>query len=132
LAAPITARYTALHKATQSVPIEDLKTARLQVGVADTRGIRGIKVHVDLEHSWIGDLTVRLKPPAGTGIASVLLHERQGGGTANIHRIYDAASTPELAALDGVIPTGFWKLEVSDNAKRDVGHIQSFALELEL
>ena len=132
LAAPIAARYTALHKATQSVPIEDLKTARLQVGVADTRGIRGIKVHVDLEHSWIGDLTVRLKPPAGTGTASVQLHDREGGGTANIRRIYDVASTPELAAFDGTIPTGFWKLEVSDTAKRDVGHIQSFALELEL
>ena len=57
---------------------------------------------------------------------------REGGGAANIHRIYDVASTPELAALDGTTPTGFWKLEVRDNAKRDVGHILSFALELEL
>ena len=132
LAAPVRANYTALHKAIQSVPIQDLKTARLQVGVADTRSVRGIKVHVDLEHTWIGDLTVKLRPPAGTGVASVLLHERQDGGTRNIHRIYDAASTPALAALHGTRPTGIWKLEVHDNAKRDVGHIQSFALELEL
>ena len=132
LAAPRRVKYTALHKAIQSVPIEDLKTARLQVGVADTRGIRGIKVHVDLEHSWIGDLTVQLRPPAATGVASVLLHERQGGGRHNIHRIYDVASTPALAALEGAVPTGIWKLEVHDNAKRDLGRIQSFAVELEL
>jgi subtilisin-like proprotein convertase family protein len=132
LAAPHRVKYTALHKAIQSVPIEDLKTARLQVGVADTRGVRGIKVHVDLEHSWIGDLTVQLRPPAGTGVASVLLHERQGGGRHNIHRIYDVASTPALAALEGAVPTGIWKLEVHDNARRDLGRIQSFAVELEL
>jgi subtilisin family serine protease len=132
LAAPLRAKYTALHKAIQSVPIQDLKTARLQVGVADTRSVRGIKVHVDLEHSWIGDLTVQLKPPAGTGVASMLLHEREGGGTSNIHRVYDIASTPALADLEGTVPAGIWKLEVRDHAKQDVGHIQSFALELEL
>ncbi len=132
LAAPARARYTAVHKAIQSVPIQDLKTARLQVAVADTRAIRAINVHVDLEHSWIGDLTVKLKPPAGTGVSSVLLHDRQDGGARNIHRTYDVASTPALAALGGAVPAGIWKLEVHDKAKRDVGHIRSFALELAL
>ncbi|TFH41347.1 MAG: peptidase S8, partial [Lysobacterales bacterium] len=132
LAAPASAKYTAVHKAIQSVPIQDLKTARLQVAVADTRSIRAIKVHVDLEHSWVGDLTVKLKPPAETGVSSVLLHERQDGGARNIHRVYDVASTPELADLGGAMPAGIWKLEVHDYAKRDVGHILSFALELEL
>jgi subtilisin family serine protease len=132
LAAPASAKYTAVHKAIQSVPIQDLKTARLQVAVADTATIRAIKVHVDLEHSWIGDLTVKLKPPTGTGVSSVLLHERQDGGARNIHRIYDVASTPALATLGGTVPAGIWKLEVHDRAKRDVGEIRSFAIELEL
>jgi subtilisin family serine protease len=132
LAAPVSAGYTAVHKAIQSVPIRDLKTARLQVAVADTRSVRAIKVHVDLEHSWIGDLTVKLRPPAGTGVSSVLLHERQDGGERNIHRVYDLASTPALGDLNGTVPAGIWKLEVHDNAKRDVGQIRSFAIELEL
>jgi subtilisin-like proprotein convertase family protein len=132
LASPARPRYTAVHKAIQSVPIRDLKTARLQVAVADTRSIRTIKVHVDLEHSWIGDLTVKLRPPADMGVAPVLLHDRQDGGMRNIHRVFDVASTPALAALEGAVPAGVWKLEVHDNAKRDVGRIGSFALELEL
>lgn len=132
LAAPMSTKYTAVHKAIQSVPIQDLKIARLQVAVADTRSIRGIKVHVDLEHTWIGDLTVKLKPPAEIGVSSVLLHDREDGGARNIHRIYDLATTPALARLAGTQPAGIWKLEVRDNAKRDVGHIRSFAVELEL
>jgi len=132
LAAPTVAQYTAVHKAIQSVAIQDLKTARLQVAVGDTRVLRAIKVHVDLEHSWIGDLTVKLKPPVATGVSSVLLHDRAEGGARNLHRIYDVASTPALGRLNGKVPTGEWKLEVHDSAKRDVGRILSFALELEL
>lgn len=133
LAAPARAAgYTAVHKAIQSVPIADLKTARLRVAVGDTRSLRGLKVSVDLEHTWIGDLTVQLKPPAGLVSAAVMLHDREGGGTPNIHRVYDVASTPALAMLEGAVPTGVWTLEVRDHAKRDVGHIRSFGLELEL
>lgn len=132
LAAPASARYTAVHKAIQSVPIQDLKTARLQVAVADSSAVRAVKVHVDLEHTWIGDLTLKLKPPAGTGVSSLVLHELEGGGQRNIHRIYDVASTPALAGLRGTVPTGIWKLEAHDSAKRDVGQIRSFAIELEL
>ncbi len=133
LAAPAPAAgYTAVHKAIQSVPIRDLKTARLRVAVGDTRPVRGLKVSVDLEHTWIGDLTVKLKPPAGLVSKALVLHDRQGGGESNIHRVYDTASTPGLSALEGVTPAGEWTLEVRDHAKRDVGHIRSFGLELEL
>jgi subtilisin family serine protease len=132
LAAPIESKYTAVHKAIQSVPIADLKTARLQIAIGDTRAIRAIKVHVDLEHTWIGDLTVKLKPPASLGLSAVVLHDREDGGAQNIHRVYDAASTPALSRLVGSVALGEWKLEVHDSAKRDVGHIRSFAVELEL
>jgi subtilisin family serine protease len=132
LAVPKRAGYTAVHKAIQSVPIRDLQTARLKVAVGDDRPIRGIKVHVDLEHSWIGDLTVKLVPPAGLGSGALVLHEREEGGTHNIHRVYDEASTPDLVALRGIRPAGEWKLEVRDNARHDTGHIRSFALEFEL
>lgn len=131
-AAPASAKYTAVHKAIQSVPIQDRKTARLAVAIADTRSIGAIKIHVDLEHSWIGDLTVKLKPPAATGLSSVMLHEREDGGVRNLHRVYDVAAAPALAGLIGQAPAGIWKLEVHDHAKHDVGKILSFAVELEL
>ena len=75
---------------------------------------------------------MKLVPPAATGSGALVLHDREEGGTRNIHRVYDDASTPDLATLQGVSPTGTWRLEVRDNARRDVGRIRSFALEIEL
>jgi len=133
LAAPATvAGYTAIHRAIQSVPIEDLAIARLSVAVGDTRALRAIKVSVDIEHTWSGDLTVKLVPPAGLASQGVMLHDREGGGTPNIRRVYDAASTQALVDLAGAVPTGMWTLEVQDHAERDVGQIRSFGLEIEL
>ncbi len=132
LAAPKRAAYTAVHKAIQSVSIRDLATARLKVAVGDERPIRAIKVHVDLEHGWVGDLSVRLVPPARTGARAVLLHDREGGGARSIRRVYDEVSTPALAALRGLRPAGEWTLAVRDSARHDGGRIHSFALELEL
>ena len=133
LAAPAPeAGYTAVHRAIQTVPIGDLATARLSVAVGDTRALRSIKVSVDLEHTWTGDLTLKLVPPSALASQAVVLHDREGGGTRNIRRVYDAASTPALSAFDGAVPTGTWTLEVHDHAERDVGRILSFALELEL
>ena len=133
LAAPAAeAGYTAVHRAIQTVPIGDLATARLSVAVGDAKPIRSIKASVDLEHTWTGDLTVKLVPPASLSAQAVVLHDREGGGTRNIRRVYDVSSTPALAALVGAVPTGTWTLEVRDHAERDVGQILGFGVELEL
>jgi subtilisin family serine protease len=130
LAAPAAPAYTALHKGTQTVAVQDMKTSRIQVAVGDTKPIKSLKVHVDIEHTWIGDLVVALKPPADLGVTKVVLHDREGSGSRNLHRVYDTASTTGLAALVGQKPEGTWRLEVTDKANRDTGHIVSFALEL--
>jgi subtilisin family serine protease len=130
LAAPATPAYVAVHKAIQAVPIRDLKTSRIQVAVGDTKAIKRITVHVEIEHTWIGDLVVALRAPGATGIGRIVLHDRAGGGARNLRRSYDAASTPGLASLAGQGAEGVWKLEVTDKARRDVGRIVSFALEL--
>jgi len=132
LAAPAAPTYTAVHKALQAVPIKDLTTHGIQVVVGDAKPLTNIKVHVDLEHTWIGDLVVEVVPPSGTGVTQVVLHDREGGGSQNLRRVYDTASTPGLASLIGKSPQGAWKLNVSDRAKRDVGQIVSFGVELGL
>ena len=132
LAVPDAPGYTAVHTAIQSVPVEDLKTSRIRVAVGDTAKIRTIKVQVDIEHTWIGDLVVALRPPSGLGVTRVVLHDRAGDGTQNLRRAYDPTSTPGLGALIGLKPTGTWTLDVEDKAHRDTGRIVSFAVELGL
>ncbi len=123
------ATYTAVHRTMKKVPIQDMKTARIEVMVGDDQEIHDIRVTVDIEHSWVGDLTLTLKSPAGV---KVVLQDQLGAEKKTIKQTYDQASVPQLADLIGVPALGKWTLEVRDNARRDTGEITSFGLELDL
>ena len=94
--------------------------------------LKGLRVTVDIEHTFIGDLVVTLKSPASMTVAPIKLHNREGGGTHNLKTTYDSVNAPGLVALNGKSPQGNWTLEVADQAKQDVGKIRSFSLELSL
>lgn len=118
-----------IRSAVRDVPVPDLKTAVLDLPVADDRPLSRLKVTADIEHTFIGDLVVTLIPPAASGVGPVILHNRTGSGTQNIHKTYDSASTSGLAAFAGKNPKGTWLLEVADKDRRDEGTIKSFTLE---
>jgi len=124
--------YTAHHKAVQKVKVKDNATSRIKVEVGDTRVVKAARIHVDLEHTWIGDLVIKVVPPAAMGTGAITLHSRQGGGADNLKRVYDAVSTPALAGLNGQVPTGTWALTVADRASQDTGNILSFTVEVDL
>lgn len=78
------------------------------------------RVNVDLKHTDIGDLRVRLLAPNGTAWT---LHHRTGGGTRNLVRRYNvnASSVPA---------NGTWRLEVYDAARGDTGYIDAWSLPI--
>lgn len=129
LAMPAAPTDVQIRTAARDVPVLDLKTSTLDLPVADNRALTALKVSVDIEHTFIGDLVVKVIPPAAAGAAPVLLHDRSGGGTQNLRKTYDAISTPGLAAYTGKNPLGTWTLEVADKDRRDEGTIKSFTLE---
>jgi len=132
LAVPQTAAqstYTAIHRTVKKVAIKDKKTAKIHVHVGDDKTIHDIRVTIDIEHTWVGDLVLRLASPAGP---KAVLRDQEGGSQKNLKRTYDIASAPELAAFVGESAQGRWTLEVKDNALRDTGDIISFGLELDL
>ncbi|HEV8717342.1 MAG TPA: S8 family serine peptidase [Candidatus Binatia bacterium] len=118
--------------ATKDVSIRDFKTATLTVNVAETANLKDLKVTVDIEHTYIGDLVVSIRPPTATGIAPIVLHNNIGGGTDNLRATYDKISTPTLASLIGKSPQGTWTLVVKDTARLDQGRIRSVSLEMRL
>lgn len=130
LAVPPQPQYRAIHIAVQDVPIEDLKTSRVGVAVGDTDPPKAIKITVDIEHTFIGDLRVSILPPAGMGVGPVTLHDKAGGGTDNLKKTFDELNTPALAAVVGKNPQGRWTLEVEDTEKQDTGKILNFSVEL--
>ena len=132
LAMPAVVDPIAIRAAIQDVPIKDLTTSKLDLPVADTKALTSIKVTVDIEHTYIGDLIVQIKPPATTGVNVINLHNREGGPTDNLKKTYDEVNAPGLVALKGKSPKGTWTLIVQDKAKQDSGKIRGFTLEMTL
>ncbi|HEX6127245.1 MAG TPA: S8 family serine peptidase, partial [Pyrinomonadaceae bacterium] len=130
LAMPAQPSAVAIRTAVQDVPIKDLKTATLELPIADTGGLKSIKVSVDIEHTYRGDLVVSVHPPAATGVSPVVLHNREGGSFDNLKKTYDEVNAPGLVALKNKSPKGTWKLSVADKEKQDTGKIRSFTLEM--
>lgn len=133
LALPPQPRRIVTHRSEQDVPIRDNTTSKLAVAVGDTRAIKAVKVHVNIEHSYVGDLQVGIKPPPATGIGEIVLHRAgTGGGNDNLVETYDEVNAPDLAALRNLPPTGNWTLIVRDNARQDEGTLKSVTVQFAL
>ncbi|MFT6270212.1 MAG: subtilisin-like proprotein convertase family protein [Alphaproteobacteria bacterium] len=105
------------------------------LGVSDTirigasGRIKSIKIGVDIEHTYIGDLLVNLIPPHGNEIT---LHKRLGGGNNNLVQSYDMLSLSELTHLKGKSVNGDWRLSIFDQARQDVGILRKWGLDMTL
>ncbi len=82
--------------------------------------ISEIGVQIKIDHTYIGDLIVKIIHPSGV---EVLLHNRTGGGDNNIDKTYglDGVAHAALDVLKGLQTKGTWKLSVQDKASRDSG-----------
>jgi len=80
-----------------------------------------ITVSVDIRHSYIGDLKVKLYTPSG---ASATLSANTGGSTDNLIKTY-SFNAGTLESL------GEWRLEATDNARRDTGYINNWNITFE-
>jgi subtilisin family serine protease/subtilisin-like proprotein convertase family protein len=89
------------------------------IDVADTVQVFGLTANVNISHTWIGDLIVKLTSPTGT---EAVLHNREGGSADDIVKSWD------LSAFNGEMATGAWTLSVSDNVGADVGTLNNWGL----
>jgi subtilisin family serine protease len=77
-----------------------------------------LKVGVDIQHPYRGDLVVDLIAPDGTAYS---LSNRSGGSADNIVQTFTVNASSEVA-------NGVWKLRVRDAASADVGYVKSWNL----
>jgi subtilisin-like proprotein convertase family protein len=91
--------------------------------------IMGIRVYVDITHTYIGDLIVEVTSPGGT---IVRLHNRSGTWLDNIIGTYGLDLTVDgPGSLDDFIDEfsqGDWTLWVSDNMGIDVGTLNEWCI----
>lgn len=109
-----------------AIPDDDPAGIGSRIFIERNGSIRRLAVRVNITHTYIGDLLVRLVAPDGRGVD---LHNRTGGRTDNLVTSYDESSTAALANLHGLDIRGTWSLEVSDRARIDLGQLNSWVLE---
>lgn len=124
------------------------------INVTQAFNLASLAVHVDLPHTWVGDLTITLTSPTGT---VVTLLDRPGvpgsgsgcnnndihvtfadgqpdpestctGTSADAWPVTDAAPATPLSALAGETTLGNWTLTAVDAAGGDTGSIVSWSL----
>jgi M6 family metalloprotease-like protein len=88
---------------------------------------KDVRAHVEISHTFIGDLVVELIAPSGK---SVTLHSRSGRYRNDLRRSYDKSSVPELEGLDGEQIHGDWKLRVRDFDWLDVGTLEKWSIRV--
>ncbi|MGH8531172.1 MAG: proprotein convertase P-domain-containing protein [Gammaproteobacteria bacterium] len=111
-----------------AIPDDNAVGVRDKISFSETAAIASLKVHIDITHTWIGDLRLTLTAPSGT---AVVLHDRNGGRADDIRRILDFSTAPGLSALTGQSLRGDWMLHIQDLAPADVGRLNRWELEIE-
>jgi subtilisin-like proprotein convertase family protein len=85
--------------------------------------VEDIKVHLNITHPFVGDLSVKLSSPSGKEVTLI----NREGGSADL-------STFEGEILNdfmGENAMGLWTLTVHDHATRDSGTLNSWGIDLE-
>lgn len=111
--------------------------------VEDDITIQDLKVSLNINHSWNGDLNIRLEHPNGSQI--VLWNRTCNNGASGINVLFDqtassiVCSSPTSGAfkpignlnnLNGLSAQGEWKLIITDNWNGDTGTLNSWSLDL--
>lgn len=120
---------TIKHKSSPNLPIPDNNITGINdvIEVAKEGKLKDISISIDIEHSWIGDLSIILIAPDGT---SVPLHHRSGANTKNLVSTYSITKLPALATLSGRSVAGNWTLNVRDLASQDTGILKDWEIIL--
>lgn len=105
------------------IPDNDPAGVYMDLNVEDDFEAKSVKLQLDIEHTYVGDLYIELAHEDGF---SVTIREKGTGGSA--HDINELIDVPELA---GKTIGGEWSLMVSDNARIDEGTVKRWALVVE-
>lgn len=138
----------------RSIPDDSAAGVASTLEITRSRSLSDVNVRVEIDHTYVGDLRIVLRSPAGTEV--VLLDQPGvpdssfGCGDSNLDVLFDdaeptaledhcagtdpwfsgsAAPTQPLAAFNGQGSIGTWTLTVSDRAGDDTGALVDWDLQ---
>ncbi len=128
-----------------SIPITDNNGSNFDtstLSVPDNITISDVNVGVDITHSYLSDLQIKIANPGGT---EVIIFDRSCTSNINMNVTFDdagsslACASPTvgtyvpanaLSAFNSQTSNGTWTLSVNDNARIDTGTLNTWTLEL--
>lgn len=105
------------------IPDNDPEGIQRSLSTNAPGNVGSVEVSVDITHTWIGDLQIGVRSPAGT---DVILHDETGGSVDDVVKTYTATTTPALGSLAGQSISGDWQLRVSDRVGQDIGKLNTW------
>jgi subtilisin-like proprotein convertase family protein len=114
---------------TADLPIPDSEPEGVssEITISQIGRAKSIKVSIDIIHTFIGELQVKLEAPSGK---KAMLHDKTGGYTDNIKETYFSDSVQTLADLGGESINGNWTLHIKDLALYDTGRLNWWKIEI--
>jgi len=91
--------------------------------------VKDLHINVDLQHEFLGDLTLSLAAPGGE---TVLLQGRTLGAQTELKYTYTLTNTPALLAIVDQPAQGTWRLTMVDHAPGATGKLLGWGLTLGL
>ncbi len=130
-----------------TAPTQTAGVTSATLQIADTRQILDVNVRVRLNHTFLGDLSIRLIGP--TGVEVVLFNRRGGSGDNLPNVVFDdeaglsisalvpganpasGSYRPEaaLGAFDGTRANGRWTIVIDDQGVGNTGRLFNWALQ---
>ncbi len=99
------------------------------IRVRHTEAIADIRIAVEIEHEFLGDLEIYLVAPDNSAI---LLQGRTLGRQKNLKSSYTLSNTPALRGLLGRSASGVWNLRVLDAVPGDTGTLKNWQIAIAL
>lgn len=118
------------HSTTQSSSalnwaLNDFSTLNSALSVNSAMDVQHVEVQLNLSHSNVGDLVIKLTSPNGT--ESVLMNRPANGWSSNA---YDSAWSFSSTHYWGETGVGKWTLSITDAAGADTGLFKGWTLKL--
>jgi len=122
----------------------DVSTVTSNVMVDDETPIESITVSMDITHTWVGDLTIKLISPQGTEVQLISQECAQGDNVQATFNddgaVFNCGDNPSiggiiipdvpLSTFNGENPAGEWTLSVFDEFGEDGGALNSWSLQI--
>lgn len=110
-----------------AIPDFNAQGATSLIRITDVQPVQDIRITVEVEHEFMGDLELYLVPPQGN---LVMLQSRTLGRLTRLQTTYTLQTTPLLRDLLGQSARGNWQLRLIDGAPLHTGQLKSWLLNL--